>query len=228
MGLHSKSLLELVSPSSSKLLQDLQYCVLESNLCGWPRDLASNGTCLFSASCNEIKQFSLQTKKSKVYRLDKGDILSLVCAKDKLFAGTVDGSLFAFSIDVKTGTLELTDARPKAHAGRVTSLRTHRGMLLSSSYDGTVKAWSTDDLEIVASSKKSGARVLALAQNGTEGGLLYAAGSDGTIRAFDPIVLEERTVIVPPGLGEDEGIRAIAARGQTLIAATSAGKLIQC
>ena len=227
LGLHSNSLLELVSPASSDFLQDMQYSVLESNLCGWPRDLASNGTSLFSASCNEIKQFSLQTKKSKVYRLDRGDILSLVCTKDRLFAGTVDGSLFAFSIDAKTGALELTNARPKAHAGRVTSLKTHRGMLLSSSYDGTVKSWGQDDLEIVASAKSNGARVLALAHNGKEGGLLYAAGSDGTIRAFDPIVLEERDVIVP-ALDEDEGIRALAARGNTLIAGTSAGKLIRC
>jgi len=40
-------------------------------------------------------------------------------------------------------------------------------------------------------------------------------------------VLEERDVIVP-ALDEHEGIRALAARGNTLIAGTSAGKLIRC
>lgn len=236
MGLHSKSLLELLSPPSSAFLQDMQYSVLESNLCGWPRDLASNGTSLFSASCNEIRQFDTSTKKSKVYRLDKGDILSLACTKDRLFAGTVDGSLFGFAIDPKTGGLELRDARPKAHGGRVTDLHIDRGMLVSSSYDGTVKSWCLDGLEIVAmsSSARSGARVLAITQalnpgnagNGEEGGYLYAAGSDGSIRVLDPIMLEERRVIVPPGLEEDEGIRQVACRGGTLVVATSAGRLI--
>lgn len=236
MGLHSKSLLELVSPPSSAFLQDMQYSVLESNLCGWPRDLASNGTSLFSASCNEIRQFDTSTKKSKVYKLDKGDILSLVCTKDRLFAGTVDGSLFGFAINPKTGALELRDARPKAHGGRVTDLHIDRGMLVSSSYDGTVKSWCLDGLEIVAiSSSRNGARVLAIAQaqnagNSEEGGYLYAAGSDGRIRVLDPIILEERRVIVPPGLEEDEGIRQVACRGGTLVVATSAGRLIctQC
>ncbi len=229
MGLHSKSLLELVSPPSSAFLQDMQYSVLESNMCGWPRDLTSNGTSLFSASCNEIRQFDTSTKKSKVYKLDKGDILSLACTKDRLFAGTVDGSLFGFVIDPKTGALELRDARPKAHGGRVTDLHIDRGMLASSSYDGTVKLWCLDGLEIVAmSSTRNGARVLAItqAQNGEEGGYLYAAGSDGSIRVLDPIVLEERRVIVPPGLEEDEGIRQVACRGGTLVVATSAGRLI--
>ncbi len=238
MGLHSKSLLELVSPPSSAFLQDMQYSVLESNLCGWPRDLASNGTSLFSASCNEIRQFDTSTKKSRVYKLDKGDILSLACTKDRLFAGTVDGSLFGFAIDPKTGALELRDARPKAHGGRVTDLHVDRGMLFSSSYDGTVKSWCLDGLEIVAmSSARNGARVLAITQaqnagnagnagNGEEGGYLYAAGSDGSIRVLDPIILEERRVIVPPGLEEDEGIRQVACRGGTLVVATSVGRLI--
>lgn len=231
MGLHSKSLLELVSPPSSAFLQDMQYSVLESNLCGWPRDLASNGTSLFSASCNEIRQFDTATKKSKVYRLDKGDILSLACTKDKLFAGTVDGSIFGFGIDAKTGVLELRDARPKAHSGRVTDLHVQRGMLISSSYDGTVKSWCLDGLEIVAvASARGGARMLALAQApyGDGGGHLYAAGSDGAIRVLDPIVLEEQRVIVPPGLGEEEGIRQLATNGDALVAATSAGRLIVC
>ena len=224
MGLHNKSLLELVSPPSSAFLQDMQYSVLEANLCGWPRDLASNGMSLFSSSCNEIRQFDTATKKGRTYRLDKGDILSLACTRDQLFAGTVDGSLFGFSIDPKSGSLELRSARPKAHAGRVSDLLIHRGMLFSSSYDGTIKSWCLDGLEIVgmAAAAKNGARVLALAQEDW----LYTGGSDGTIRVFDPIVLEERKVIVPPGLEEDEGIRALAVNGSRVVVGTSAGKLI--
>ena len=118
----------------------------------------------------------------------------------------------------------------------MTDLHIDRGMLVSSSYDGTVKSWCLDGLEIVAmsSSARSGARVLAITQalnpgnagNGEEGGYLYAAGSDGSIRVLDPIMLEERRVIVPPGLEEDEGIRQVACRGGTLVVATSAGRLI--
>jgi WD40 repeat protein len=219
------------SSSSSPFLQDMQYSVLESNLCGWVRDLASNGRYLFISSCNEIRQVDGTTKKNRTFRLDKGDILSLVCTKDKVFAGTVDGSLFGFAIDPKNGNLELACARPKAHAGRITDLQIHRGLLVSCSYDGSVKSWCMDGLEIVGlASNVHGAdgRVLALAQHGS---LLYSGGSDGTVRVFDPNVLEEIGVIEPEGIEDDEGIRTLGVSkglegGGALVLGTSCGKLV--
>lgn len=223
MGTHSKSILAW-SPSKSDLDSDA-YSVIE-NHCGWVRTMATNSRWLFSAACNEIKQFdraravpSLVTTK----RLDKGDILTLCCTKEKLFIGTVDGCLHSFTID-KTGTLVPGPVRAKAHDGRVTDLKTHKGLLISSSYDGTIKSWGLEDLEIVgmASDAHRGERVLCLDIRDDDG-VLYSGGSDGAVRAWDANVLDEIDVICT----HDQPIRSLAlGPGRSLCAGTAEGSLV--
>jgi WD40 repeat protein len=222
MGTHSKSILAW-SPSKSDLDTDA-YSVIE-NHCGWVRTMTTNGRWLFSAACNEIKQFdraravpSLVTTKY----LDKGDILTLCCTKEKLFVGTVDGCLHSFTID-KTGALVPGPSRAKAHNGRVTDLKTHKGLLISSSYDGSIKSWGLEDLEIVgvASDAHSGERVSCLAIG--EDGVLYSGGSDGAVRAWDSNVLDEIDVICT----HDQPIRSLSlGLGRSLCAGTAEGSLV--
>lgn len=224
MGTHAKSILSW-APSKGDLDAEA-YSVVEQNHCGWVRTLTSNGRWLFSAACNEIKQFdAARVVPSPVatVRLDKGDILSLACTKDAVYAGTVDGCLYAFSIS-KNGTLQLRESRAKAHTGRITDLQVHRGLLLSSSYDGSIKSWGLDDLEIVdiASQSHHGERVSCLAMGNN--GVLYSGGSDGALRAWDPNLLREIDVICT----HDQPIRSLSVNnaGNSLCVGTAEGLLV--
>lgn len=224
MGTHAKSILSW-APAKGDLDAEA-YSVVEQNHCGWVRTLTTNGRWLFSAACNEIKQFDaarVVPSPVSTLRLDKGDILSLACTKDALFAGTVDGCLYGFSID-KNGDVRLVTSRTKAHAGRITDLQVHKGLLLSSSYDGSIKSWGLDDLEIVdiASQAHLGERVACLAVG--DGGVLYSGGSDGSIRAWDPNLLQEIDVICT----HDQPIRSLVAgtSSRSLCAGTAEGLLL--
>jgi WD40 repeat protein len=224
MGTHAKTILSW-APSKGDLDSEA-YSVVDQNHCGWVRTLASNGRWLFSAACNEIKQFdAARVVPSPVAtsRLDKGDILSLVCTKDALYAGTVDGCLYSFCIS-KNGALQLKASHTKAHAGRITDLVIHRGLLLSSSYDGSIKSWSLDDLEIVdiVSQAHGGERVSCLAMGNS--GVLYSGGSDGALRAWDPNLLKEIDTICT----HDQPIRSLSVNdsGSSLCLGTAEGLLV--
>lgn len=224
MGTHAKSILSW-APSKGDLDAEA-YSVVDEHHCGWVRTLASNGRWLFSAACNEIKQFdAARVVPSPVAtaRLDKGDILSLTCTKDALYVGTVDGCLHSFCIS-KNGALQVKASHIKAHAGRITDLVIYRGLLLSSSYDGSIKSWGLDDLEIVdvASQAHGSERVscLALGNNG----VLYSGGSDGALRAWDPNLLEEIDLICT----HDQPIRSLSVNdsGTSLCVGTAEGLLV--
>ena len=224
MGTHAKSILSW-APSKGDLDAEA-YSVVEQNHCGWVRSLCTNGRWLFSAACNEIKQFdAARVVPSPVatVRLDKGDILSLACTKDSLYVGTVDGCLYSYCIS-KSGSLSLKATRTKAHGGRITDLLVHRGLLLSSSYDGSIKSWGLDDLEIVdiASQAHQSERVSCLAIG--DNGVLYSGGSDGALRAWDPNLLQEIDVICT----HDQPIRSLSVneQGTSLTVGTAEGLLV--
>ncbi len=78
----------------------------------------------------------------------------------------------------KKGELEPGKAREKAHKDRVTSLLAHAGFLYSASYDGSVKMWDADTMELVQDVKKAheGGRINCAAI-GADGNL-YTGGDD--------------------------------------------------
>lgn len=108
--------------------------------------------------------------------------------------------------------------------GRITDLLVHRGLLLSSSYDGSIKSWGLDDLEIVdiASQAHQGERVSCLAIG--DNGVLYSGGSDGALRAWDPNLLREIDVICT----HDQPIRSLSVNehGTSLSVGTAEGLLV--
>ena len=64
---------------------------------GWVRALAKHKKWLFSASCNKLRQYDMTRAVPSLVRevtLDKGDILSLAAAGERLFAAGADGSLW--------------------------------------------------------------------------------------------------------------------------------------
>ena len=78
----------------------------------------------------------------------------------------------------KKGELEQGRAREKAHKDRVTALLAHNGFLYSVSYDGSVKMWDADSMELVMEEKAAhdGSRVNCAAI-GADGNL-YTGGDD--------------------------------------------------
>ncbi len=83
----------------------------------------------------------------------------------------------SWAID-KKGNLEEGRAREKAHRERVTALLAHNGFLYSVSYDGSVKMWDADSMELVmeAANAHEGGRVNCAAI-GPDGNL-YTGGDD--------------------------------------------------
>ena len=69
-------------------------------------------------------------------------------------------------------------AREKAHSDRVTALLAHAGFLYSVSYDGSVKMWDGDTMELVQDVKRAheGGRINC-ATVGADGNL-YTGGDD--------------------------------------------------
>lgn len=78
----------------------------------------------------------------------------------------------------KKGELEAGRTREKAHKDRVTALLAHAGFLYSTSYDGSVKMWDADTMELVQDVQKAheGGRVNCAAV-GADGNL-YTGGDD--------------------------------------------------
>ncbi len=78
----------------------------------------------------------------------------------------------------KKGELEPGKAREKAHKDRVTALLAHAGFLYSASYDGAVKMWDADTMELVQDVKRAheGGRINC-ATIGADGNL-YTGGDD--------------------------------------------------
>lgn len=78
----------------------------------------------------------------------------------------------------KKGELAEVACRKKAHGERVTALVLNRGLLYSVSYDGCLKAWDAQGLDIVVDrSQAHGGERLHCCTLGPDG-LLYTGGSD--------------------------------------------------
>ena len=85
----------------------------------------------------------------------------------------------------KKGELEAGKAREKAHKDRVTALLAHAGFLYSASYDGAVKMWDADTMELVQDVKRAheGGRINC-ATIGADGNL-YTGGDDKVLTQHD-------------------------------------------
>ena len=88
----------------------------------------------------------------------------------------------------KKGELEPGRAREKAHKDRVTALLARAGFLYSASYDGSVKMWDADTMELVQAIPRAheGARVNCAAI-GADGNL-YTGGDDKVCRSRSRVV----------------------------------------
>ena len=83
----------------------------------------------------------------------------------------------SWAID-KKGNLEEGRAREKAHGDRVTALLAHNGFLYSVSYDGSIKMWDAESMELVMEERNAhdGGRINCAAV-GPDGNL-YTGGDD--------------------------------------------------
>lgn len=84
--------------------------------CGWVRSVAiAQGRWLFSCACNTLRQWDMARAIPRCVNtvtLDKGDILSLVASKDKVFAATAEGSLRHVSISTNQCCRKCRGPRP--------------------------------------------------------------------------------------------------------------------
>lgn len=193
---------------------------------GWVRSLAISGKWLFSCGCNHLRQWDTTLAVPKAVSstaLFTGDILGIATGGGKVYTAGVDGSIRSWSI-TKQGELIEAGNRDKAHDGRVTAILWHQNILFSVSYDGDIKGWDGDTMDLVLQAKAGhdGKRIhcLALGPNGT----LYTGGEDQLIRQWQPAVLEEKGV--PVG-GHDSPVRVLAAGARDcLISGDSNGEVI--
>lgn len=222
MGTHSNTVL---SWTPETVVESDEYAII-GRQCGWVRSMVSDGRWLFCAACNQIQMFdrarAVPTLVASV-TLDKGDILAMACTKDTLYAGTVDGCLYAFDVD-RCGGISLRSCRTRAHGGRITDLIAYKGMLLSSSYDGSIKAWDFRDLEIVniLSNAHSGERITCLALGPCD--VLYSGGVDATIRKWEPNVLEQ--LDKPMRLENGDSARCLACTKDIMALGTARGDIL--
>jgi len=222
MGTHSNTVLSWTPETP---LESDEYTII-GRQCGWVRSMVSDGRWLFCAACNQIQMFdrarAVPTLVASI-ALEKGDILAMACLKDSLYAGTVDGCLYAFDID-RCGNISLRSCRTRAHNGRITDLIAYKGMLLSSSYDGSIKAWDCRDLEIVniLSNAHSGERVNCLQLGPCD--VLYSGGVDATIRKWEPNVFEQ--LEIPVRIPNGDSARCLACTKDFMALGTAKGDIL--
>lgn len=218
-GNHAKQVLAWVPPK-----QELEANVVLDEHCGWVRSVAiAQGRWLFSCACNTLRQWDMARAIPRCVNtvtLDKGDILSLVASKDKVFAATAEGSLRVWQIG-KKGELHELACRPKAHKERVTAIALrNNNWLYSVSYDGSLKAWDASSLELVmcAPAAHEGQRIHTLALGPDK--VLYTGGDDQLIRRWSPALLEPAA---PPLFCHNHPVRALAAGGKQLVVSGDKG-----
>ncbi|KAG7674834.1 hypothetical protein KSW81_002345 [Nannochloris sp. 'desiccata'] len=193
LGAHGKHVTAWVPPRAQ-----LEAGVVLDGHCGWVRALAASAgnRWLFSAACKEIRQWDMARavpSAAGTTVVEKGDILAMTASKTTVFTAGSDGSIRSFTIG-KSGGLTPAACRPKAHNDRVCALVLDGGILFSASYDGSIKSWDADSLEIVAASGAAhgGERVNCLALG--PGRLLYSGGGDCLVRRWMPGLLTEAAV----------------------------------
>lgn len=213
LGAHGKQVTAWVPPRPQ-----LEAGVVLEGHCGWVRALAASAgnRWLFSAACKEIRQWDMARavpSAAGTTVVEKGDILAMVASKKTVFTAGSDGSIRSFTIG-KSGGLTPAACRPKAHSDRVCSLVLDGGILFSASYDGSIKSWDADSLEIVAASGAAhgGERVNCLALG--PGRLLYSGGGDCLVRRWIPGLLQEAN---SPLHAHNHSVGALGAGGNDLL-----------
>jgi pleiotropic regulator 1 len=212
LGNHAKQVLAWVPPREA-----LEAGVVLDAQCGWVRALAAAGSrWLFSAACNQLHVWDMARAVPSLVStvsLERGDILALAATRTGVYTAGADGALRAFSVG-KAGELTEVAARPRAHNDRVTALALAGNLLISSSYDGSLKAWDPASLEIVvgAQAAHAGERVHCLALG--PDGLLYSGGDDHLVRRWSPGLL---TQAAGPLYGHSHCVRALAAGPRELV-----------
>lgn len=201
--------------------ETVQESVVLDGHSGWVRALAKHKKWLFSASCNKLRQYDMTRAVPSLVRevtLDKGDILSLAAAGDRLFAAGADGSLWSWLI-TKNGDLVETTHRAKAHGDRATVVRAHGTVVFSASYDGSVKMWDAATMELIEQVDKAhdGQRVTCLAVG--PNGLVYTGGDDKLIRRWNRTDLQQ----YDPLYCHNHSIRTLNAGKTELLMAGDAG-----
>ncbi|KAL3152801.1 WD repeat-containing protein 90 [Trebouxia sp. C0009 RCD-2024] len=153
---------------------------------GWVRALATSRQWLFSCSCNVLCQWDMARavpRKVREVKLFTGDIQSLCTSRNMVFACTSNGAIRAWNIG-KKGELSEAGVREKAHKDRITTILWHKNFLYSLGYDGSVKMWDANKLELVMEVKKAheGQRIQCAAV--APDGCLYTGGDDKLVRRW--------------------------------------------
>lgn len=215
---HGKQVLAWVPPS----LQ-LEAGVVLDGHCGWVRALAlSQGRWLFSAACGQLRQWDLSRAVPRCVgsvAVERGDIQALAASRDRVFAATSDGALWAWPIGRK-GELGAPACHKRAHGDRITALALRGPILFSASYDGGVRAWDAASLELVMAREGAhdGGRLHA-AVLGPDG-LLYTGGDDALIRRWATSLLQPAA---PPLHCHSHSVRSLAAGGRELVVSGDKG-----
>lgn len=110
-----------------------------------------------------------------------GDILGIATGSSRVYTCGADGSIRSWLIS-KTGELTESVQREKAHSDRVTALLWHKNIVYSVSYDGSIKAWDAETLELMMEVRGAheGTRIYCAAVG--PDGVLYTGGDDKLVR----------------------------------------------
>lgn len=193
---------------------------------GWVRALSTSGKWLFSCGCNYLRVWDTTwpvPREVDQAKLFTGDILDVASTSNtreqRVFACTAKGSLHSWVVD-KVGKLGQAAVREKAHADRITAIVHHKNFLFSASYDGYIRAWNAETLELVMEmpAAHAGSRVLCLAIG--PDGLLYSGGEDKLIRRWSTAELQP---VAEPVYGHQHPIKVLAAGGKELVLSADAG-----
>lgn len=116
-----------------------------------------------------------------------GDIQAIATGSNRVYTCGADGSLRSWTIG-KGGELSESTAREKAHGDRATALVYHKNVLFSASYDGCVKAWNAETLELLMEARAAhdGQRIYcaAIGPDGVRSG--HAARLCACVHVFAP------------------------------------------
>lgn len=191
---------------------------------GWVKALAASGRWLFTCGCNHLRQWDLAwplPREVNDVELFTGDIQCITTTPDAVFTVCSKGMLHKWSIDT-TGGLDYQGNVSDAHADRALVVKAHGGMLYTAGMDGSLKAWSASDLELV--------KVIEDAHDGekincaaiSQHGILYTGGADARIRAWS---LPNLLPCCDPVEQHGAAVRALAAADSHLVSADADGHI---